>query len=129
MSELHEPLRLAHLGPHVLKDGVVLVALDLHSFSRETGGDPVESLSDVLPVLEQDAVDGLVELVVLEVEERLLHLDHVRQYGPTGGSEDEPLEALGVLRVDGSGDGVQSDILVKKSVNGLCGEGGVDASD
>ena len=72
-------------------------------------------VSDDTSILEDDAVDGLLNLVSMEVDDGLLDWNHVGQHITSCRAEKKPLEALRLVSVDGARDSIESDsILVQE---------------
>ena len=72
-------------------------------------------VSDDTSILEDDAVDGLLNLVSMEVDDGLLDWNHVGQHIASCRTEKKPLEALRLVCVDGARDSIERDsILVQE---------------
>ena len=70
---------------------------------------------DYASILEYDAVNSLLNLVTMEVDDGLLDWNHMGQHIASCRTEEQPLETLGLVCVDGTRDGIESDsILVQE---------------
>ncbi len=115
LSEQHQAFGFLDLALDVCESLLNLPRLYIDGLSQEALAYFCHFFSDDTSILKDDAIDGLLNLVSMEVDDGLLDWNHVGQHVASCRTEEKPLKALRLVCVDGACDGIESDsILVQE---------------